>query len=85
VQKFRRETLIWRQLKHRFILPLIGIDATTFKESDFLPCLVSPLMRRGTLREYLCSEDYKPWRDFYRLVRGALSCHNLPAYEPMIH
>jgi serine/threonine protein kinase len=70
VQTFRREALIWRQLRHPFILPLIGIDASTFGKTDFLPCLVSPLMSRGTLREYIASTDYTPQRDFYRLVRA---------------
>jgi hypothetical protein len=66
---FRREALIWRQMRHPFILPLVGIDATTFGRANYLPCLVSPLMRRGTLREYILSVDYIPQNDFYRLVR----------------
>jgi serine/threonine protein kinase len=69
LQKFRREALIWRQLKHAFILPLIGIETTTFEGTGYLPCLVSPLMRHGTLRDYIRSADYAPVRDFYRLVR----------------
>jgi serine/threonine protein kinase len=73
LQNFRRETLIWRQLKHAFILPLIGIDAATFAGTNYLPCLVSPLMRRGTLRDYIRSADYVPIRDFYRLVRPMCS------------
>jgi hypothetical protein len=72
-QSFRHEALIWRQLKHPFILPLIGIDAITFAETHRLPCLVSPLMQRGTLKEFIHSADYVPMRDFYRLVRDARS------------
>jgi hypothetical protein len=69
IQRFRREALVWRQLKHPYILPLLGIDADTFRDTGSLPCLVSPLMSRGTLRDYVRSTDYVPVRDFYRLVR----------------
>jgi serine/threonine protein kinase len=72
IQRFRREALVWRQLKHPYILPLLGIDADTFRDTGSLPCLVSPLMSRGTLRDYVRSTDYVPVRDFYRLVR---LCH----------
>jgi hypothetical protein len=48
---------VWRQLKHRFILPFIGIDKETFASAGFL-CLVSPWMQRGTLRDYVSSTNY---------------------------
>jgi serine/threonine protein kinase len=69
-QRFRREALVWRQLHHRYILPFIGLDEHTFREGDFLPCMVSPWMPRGTLREYVASDDYIPSRDLHRVV-----CH----------
>ncbi|KAK7029786.1 kinase-like domain-containing protein, partial [Favolaschia claudopus] len=48
--KFCREALIWKDLKHPYILPLIGIDRDSFP--DFL-CMVSPWMEHGTVIEYL--------------------------------
>jgi hypothetical protein len=60
---------VWRQLKHRFILPFIGIDKETFA-SEGLPCLVSPWMERGTLKAYVDSADYQGSRDSHRIVCG---------------
>ncbi|KAK7055202.1 kinase-like domain-containing protein [Favolaschia claudopus] len=48
--KFCREALIWKDLKHPHILPLIGIDRDSFP--DFL-CMVSPWMEHGTVIDYL--------------------------------
>ncbi|KAF8326454.1 kinase-like domain-containing protein [Amanita rubescens] len=46
-QEFCKEALIWRSLRHDFILPLLGI----FKEQR-VQFLVSPLMPNGTLAEW---------------------------------
>jgi serine/threonine-protein kinase TNNI3K len=62
-----REALVWRQLKHPFILPFIGIDDITFASTGFL-CLVSPWMHRGTLKHFMKTPDYMPARDLHRLV-----------------
>jgi serine/threonine protein kinase len=56
-QRLLREALVWRQLRHPSILPFIGVDRETFAASHQL-CLVSPWMRRGTVRQYIQSEDY---------------------------
>ncbi|KAK7055199.1 kinase-like protein [Favolaschia claudopus] len=48
--KFCREALIWKDLKHPHILPLIGIDRDSFP--DFM-CMVSPWMEHGTVIDYL--------------------------------
>ncbi|KAJ7082143.1 kinase-like domain-containing protein, partial [Mycena epipterygia] len=45
-----REALVWQGLRHRFILPLIGIDRETFPSSF---CMVSPWMKNGTVLKYL--------------------------------
>ncbi|KAJ7082155.1 kinase-like domain-containing protein [Mycena epipterygia] len=48
--EFCREVLVWQGLRHRFILPLIGIDPETFPSSF---CMVSPWMKKGTVLKYL--------------------------------
>ncbi|KAJ6529772.1 kinase-like domain-containing protein [Mycena capillaripes] len=48
--KFCREALVWQGLRHRFILPLLGIDRETFPSSF---CMVSPWMKNGTALNYL--------------------------------
>ncbi|KAK7055182.1 kinase-like protein [Favolaschia claudopus] len=48
--KFCREALIWKELQHPYILPLIGIDRDSFPSSL---CMVSPWMEQGTAISYL--------------------------------
>ncbi|KAJ7142511.1 kinase-like domain-containing protein [Mycena epipterygia] len=48
--QFCKEALVWQGLRHRFILPLIGIDRETFSPSF---CMVSPWMKYGTVLKYL--------------------------------
>ncbi|KAF7338786.1 Kinase-like protein [Mycena sanguinolenta] len=48
--EFCREALVWQGLRHRFILPFIGIDRETFSPSF---CMVSPWMKKGTVLTYL--------------------------------
>jgi serine/threonine protein kinase len=40
---------VWKQLKHPYILPFIGVDCVTFQDH---PSLVSPWMSCGTLLDY---------------------------------
>ncbi|KAJ6476218.1 kinase-like domain-containing protein [Mycena sanguinolenta] len=47
--QFCREALVWQTLRHKYVLPFIGIDRETF--SSF--CLVSPWMQHGTVLRYL--------------------------------
>jgi hypothetical protein len=49
-QRFCREAILWRRIKHPYVLPLIGIDNLSWKPSL---CMVSPWMRNGTLFEYV--------------------------------
>ncbi|KAF7336077.1 Kinase-like protein [Mycena sanguinolenta] len=48
--RFYKEALVWQGLRHRFILPLLGIDRLTFVPSF---CMVSPWMKHGTVLKYL--------------------------------
>ncbi|KAJ7181390.1 kinase-like domain-containing protein, partial [Mycena crocata] len=47
---FCKEALVWQGLRHRFILPFLGIDSETFPSAL---CLVSPWMKHGTVIKYL--------------------------------
>ncbi|KAF7349166.1 Kinase-like protein [Mycena sanguinolenta] len=48
--QFYKEALVWQGLRHRFVLPLLGIDRSTFAPSF---CMVSPWMKHGTVLKYL--------------------------------
>ncbi|KAJ7609201.1 kinase-like domain-containing protein [Mycena polygramma] len=48
--QFFKEALVWQGLRHRFILPLLGIDRETFSPTF---CMVSPWMKYGTVMKYL--------------------------------
>ncbi|KAJ7447217.1 kinase-like domain-containing protein, partial [Mycena latifolia] len=45
---FRREALVWQQLRHPNILPFLGVAPDVFPS---LMCMVSPWMQNGTIRE----------------------------------
>jgi serine/threonine protein kinase len=67
LQRLCREALVWRQLKHPYILPFMGVDIDTFQSSD-LVCLVTPWMDLGTLRAFTNSDQFHPETDTYRIV-----------------
>ncbi|KAJ7026229.1 kinase-like domain-containing protein, partial [Mycena alexandri] len=48
--QFCQEALLWQGLRHRSILPFLGIDRETFTSSY---CMVSPWMKHGTVIKYL--------------------------------
>jgi hypothetical protein len=54
LQRFCREALIWRQLRHRRLLPFLGVDQAAFISKSSL-VIASPWMTQGTLMEYLAS------------------------------
>ncbi|KAJ8690510.1 hypothetical protein PTI98_011935 [Pleurotus ostreatus] len=53
VQYLHRETLVWRDLKHPNILPLLGICSDLNNPTTRVPALISPYCPHGNLREYL--------------------------------
>ncbi|KAJ6601110.1 kinase-like domain-containing protein [Mycena vulgaris] len=59
---FRREALVWQQLRHPNILPFLGVTVVDKFPSSM--CMVSPWMENGTIREL-------------RRVNGALNI-NIP-------
>ncbi|KAJ7145846.1 kinase-like domain-containing protein [Mycena epipterygia] len=48
--QFCREALVWQTLRHKYILPLLGIDRETFPPAF---CMVSPWMKHGTVLKHL--------------------------------
>ena len=48
-QAFCREALMWRSLRHKFVLPFLGIYPNESMEQIFL---VSPYMKNGTLAQW---------------------------------
>ncbi|KAJ7490144.1 kinase-like domain-containing protein [Mycena galericulata] len=55
MKKFYREALIWKDLRHPYILSFIGIDRDSFPPSL---CMVSPWMEHGTVLDYLKEYGY---------------------------
>ncbi|KAJ7058882.1 kinase-like domain-containing protein, partial [Mycena amicta] len=45
-----KEALVWQGLRHKYIVPLIGIDAESFAPAF---CMVSPWMKNGTVKVHL--------------------------------
>jgi hypothetical protein len=68
-QKFYREVVIWRQMKHQYILPLIGVDAQVLPHGP-IHCIISPWAANTHLAAFIKSEAYDAGKDLYRLVRG---------------
>ncbi len=46
----RRESIVWKQLRHNNILPFIGVDNVTIPG---IYCLISPWMDNSTVLHYL--------------------------------
>ncbi|KAJ6467311.1 kinase-like domain-containing protein [Mycena sanguinolenta] len=51
LQKFAKETLVWHSLRHQNIVPLLGVDGTTFPGVTM--AMVSPWMRQGSVLNYM--------------------------------
>ncbi|KAI0783283.1 kinase-like domain-containing protein, partial [Abortiporus biennis] len=77
------EALVWRQLKHPYILPFLGIDGDSFKPSL---CLISPYMQNGNilrcmerLDELRADIPREPW--LLEIARGLAYLHS----ENVVH
>ncbi|KAJ7808493.1 kinase-like domain-containing protein, partial [Mycena leptocephala] len=51
IQKFVKEAIVWRYLKHPNILPFLGVDGTTFPAPRM--AMVSPWMPQGSVLNYV--------------------------------
>jgi serine/threonine protein kinase len=64
-----KEAIVWRQLQHPHVLPLLGLYTSIFEDSSI--CMVSPWIENGTLNDFVKSESYFA-NDCFRLVRETL-------------
>ncbi|KAJ7860030.1 kinase-like domain-containing protein [Mycena leptocephala] len=77
-QKFMREALVWHSLKHPNVVPLIGIDSTTFSPPS--RALVSPWMPLGSVLTYMRENSpSSPYAGdlLNDIIRGLAYLHNL--------
>ncbi|KZT24816.1 kinase-like protein, partial [Neolentinus lepideus HHB14362 ss-1] len=51
MKSFHKEVLVWQSLKHRSVLPLIGVDADVFPIPHV--CMVLPWMVNGSINDYI--------------------------------
>ncbi|KAJ7141696.1 kinase-like domain-containing protein [Mycena crocata] len=73
-RKFYREALVWKRLRHSYIVPLIGIDTESFPSSF---CMVSPWMKNGTVIKYLTGIGEANRRNTIReIVQGLAYLHD---------
>lgn len=52
---FCRETLLWKNLSHKHILPFFGVSNNIFKSKNSPLCMVLPWMENGNLRQHIRS------------------------------
>ncbi|KAF7330803.1 Protein kinase domain-containing protein [Mycena venus] len=73
LKKLGREALIWRQLSHPNLLPFFGLY-----ELDDRPCLISPWMDNGDLKDFLnnAPSDLDPVSLTADVVMGVDYLHN---------
>ncbi|KIK63716.1 hypothetical protein GYMLUDRAFT_221981 [Collybiopsis luxurians FD-317 M1] len=75
------EALVWRQLKHPNILPLLGVNSELFSPSF---CLVSPWMANKDIITYLRrNPDHDRYTVFTEIAAGLLYLHTRD--PPIIH
>ncbi|KAI3602889.1 hypothetical protein WG66_011164 [Moniliophthora roreri] len=79
VAAFCKEALVWTQLNHPNVLPLLGVDTELFQPAL---CLVSPWMWNGDIITYLEEHpDHDRLRSVYEIASGLAYLHSL---EPMV-
>ncbi|KAF9068879.1 kinase-like domain-containing protein [Rhodocollybia butyracea] len=77
--QFCREALVWRQLKHPNILPLLGVNSDLFSPSF---CLISPWMKNKDIITYLKAN---PVEDVYSVLSDiAAGIRYLHSQDPPI-
>ncbi|KAJ6589506.1 kinase-like domain-containing protein [Mycena capillaripes] len=50
-KRLLQEVLTWVYLKHVYVLPFLGLDDKSFE--DYLPCIITPYMRNGTMNDFV--------------------------------
>ncbi|KAJ8081431.1 hypothetical protein PM082_007273 [Marasmius tenuissimus] len=78
---FCKEALLWAQLRHANLLPLLGVNTRLFP-SGF--CLVSPWMEHGDITAFLKENPgHDKTRALYEIVSGLQYLHSLS--PPVVH
>lgn len=72
-QRFCKEAILWLRLRHKIIVPLLGVDMTLFPF-----CLISMWMEYGDIARYL---SRFPKEDRLRLVRLSSSLPRVFLHE----
>ncbi|KAF7320659.1 Kinase-like protein [Mycena chlorophos] len=63
---FCKEALVWQALRHKFIVPLLGIDTESFSPEL---CMVSPWMNNGTVVDFLHERNTTGKEKIYLVTR----------------
>ncbi|THU92124.1 kinase-like protein [Dendrothele bispora CBS 962.96] len=78
------EVLLWKQLRHRCILPLYGVNMELFQPSY---CIVSPWMQNGDINSFLRKSNESRFDKKLKLIReiaeGISYLHGLN--PPIVH
>uniref|UniRef100_A0A0W0EWH8 Protein kinase domain-containing protein n=1 Tax=Moniliophthora roreri TaxID=221103 RepID=A0A0W0EWH8_MONRR len=76
---FCEEAIVWKQLDHPNIVPLLGVNTKLFSPAL---CLVSPWMSNGDIVSYLeDNPEHDRLRSVYEIASGLAYLHSL---EPMV-
>jgi serine/threonine protein kinase len=59
IQRFVREALVWKQLKHENVLPFLGVFWHYMRGLEY-PCMISPWIEDKTIMHYVRKENYFP-------------------------
>ncbi|KAL0577295.1 hypothetical protein V5O48_004688 [Marasmius crinis-equi] len=69
-----REALLWRTLKHPYVLPFRGMDADSFPS---LLCLVSPWLKNGTILKHSRENGYADIeKRLFEIAQGLAYLHS---------
>ncbi|TFK53486.1 kinase-like protein [Heliocybe sulcata] len=80
MKKFRREAIVWKQLNHENILPLLGVCGNV--PGFGVAGLVSPYCEQGNLTDYI--SEHKECDRLYMLERIAGALSHLHSHDPPI-
>jgi serine/threonine protein kinase len=75
LRKFAKEALVWHYLRHPNIVPLLGVDGTTFP--GLTMAMVSPWMRQGSVLNYMT--EHSPSSQY----AITLVCSHFPAIQSL--
>ncbi|KIK58523.1 hypothetical protein GYMLUDRAFT_1005780 [Collybiopsis luxurians FD-317 M1] len=78
---FCNEALVWRQLDHPNILPLLGVNVSLFAPSF---CLISPWMHNGDINRYMrVTPNFDKLKALTEIAAGLRYLHGL--IPPVVH